>query len=241
MITLADRMKRYEKAGSLHLIRRVPVIVRVDGRAFHSLCRSAEKPFDSRIMLAMSDAAGKLMRAMDGYILAYVQSDEASFLLTDWARLETEPWFAYDLQKIVSISSSLMTAYFGEQYFFESRQCLTPMYATPKIHRAVFDSRAFNIPNEDVSNYFLWRCRDWHRNSVMMFARAYYSHKELEGKKIPEIHDMLHAKGVNWATDTTGRERNGVFIIDKGQEIYEILPKFEHVDNIVQTAFQVMK
>lgn len=235
--TLADRMKRYEKAGSLHFTRRVPVIVRVDGRAFHSLCHSADKPFDARIMLAMSDAAGKLMRAMDGCILAYVQSDEASFLLTDWTRLETEPWFAYDLQKVVSISSSLMTAYFGEKYFeFESTSLLIP-----KLHRAVFDSRAFNIPKEDVSNYFLWRARDWHRNSVMMFARAYFSHKELEGKKIPEIHDMLRTKGVNWATDTTGRERNGVFIIDKGQEIYEIQSKFEHVDNIVQTAFQMMK
>ena len=43
---------------------------------------------------------------------------------------------------------------------------------------AVFDSRVFNIPKEEVCNYFIWRQMDWTRNSVEMLARAHFSHSE---------------------------------------------------------------
>jgi tRNA(His) guanylyltransferase len=33
---------------------------------------------------------------------------------------------------------------------------------------------------------------------VAMAARAYYSHREIDGKGRADMQDMLHAKGVNW-------------------------------------------
>jgi hypothetical protein len=78
---------------------------------------------------------------------------------------------------------------------------------------AFFDARAFNIPANEVANYFLGRAKDWHRNSVSMFARWNLSPRELKGKRIPEIHEMLHDIGRNWSTDLTDEEKNGTFLV----------------------------
>ncbi len=233
---LADHMKQYEKAQALSLTRRVPVIIRVDGRAFHILTRGCRKPFDPEIMAAMVVATRELAQSMDGCVLAYTQSDEASFLLTDWARLETSPWFGYDLQKVVSLAAAGMTArYLRAQW--------EPNRSRPLVE---FDARAFNIPVTDVANYFLWRAKDWHRNSVQMMAQAHFSPKELYGKKLPDIHEMLHGIGVNWATDTTAQERNGTFVgLPAGQSTpgaligwtrFDVLPNYESVSAIVDSV-----
>ena len=112
--SLGDRMKSfYEDRSRVYLTRRTPVIVRVDGRAFHTLTKTADKPFDSHLIGVMTRAAIKTANDMQGFKLGYVQSDEASFLLLDTDTLTTEAWFDLNLQKIVSISASLMTAYFN--------------------------------------------------------------------------------------------------------------------------------
>jgi len=223
-LPLSDRMKRYEQAQALHLTRRVPVIVRVDGRAFHSFTRGCQRPYDPGIAGSMVAATSALAREMDGCRLAYTQSDEASFLLTDFARLETEPWFGYDLQKVVSLAAAGMTGHFllhhADQY---------------GVGRATFDARAFNLPREEVANYFLWRARDWHRNSVLMFAQAHFSPNQMHGKKLPELHDMLHEIGRNWATDTNPQERNGTFILD-GAVLSDIQPIYASIAPLVEAA-----
>ena len=48
--TLGDRMKGYENAYRFYLPRRMPVIIRIDGRAFHTFTRGLQKPFDSRFV-----------------------------------------------------------------------------------------------------------------------------------------------------------------------------------------------
>jgi tRNA(His) 5'-end guanylyltransferase len=138
---------------------------------------------------------------MQGCKMAYVQSDEASFVITDYDQLDTQGWFYYNQSKIVSISASHMTASFNHTMIGQGRPS-----------QAMFDARAFNIPPNEVPNYFLWRAQDWHRNSVSMYAQANFSQKALHGKSIPEMHEMLHTIGKNWTTDLTERERNGFFL-----------------------------
>ena len=75
----------------------------------------------------------------------------------------------------------------------------------------VFDSRAFTVPMEDVPNAFLWRQKDWYRNSVQMLGQAHFSHKQLNAKKLGDIHEMLHEKGINWA-ELSPAEKNGTFL-----------------------------
>lgn len=43
---LAKRMKKYEAVSKNVLMRRTPVIIRVDGRAFHTFTKGFQKPFD---------------------------------------------------------------------------------------------------------------------------------------------------------------------------------------------------
>jgi len=80
----------------------------------------------------------------------------------------------------------------------------------------VFDGRAFNIPLEDVPNYFIWRHRDWIRNSLAMYCKSFFSAKQLHGKNREEQHELLFSIGKNWARDLTWREKNGTFIFPKG-------------------------
>ncbi len=192
---LADRMKTYEGVTHHHLTRRTPVIIRVDGRAFHSVTAAMDRPFDRRLVAAMVAAASALAAEMQGCRLWYHQSDEISFLLLDTDKLETEPWFGNDLSKVLSISASFIAT-----------------ELTHAIGRPVqFDARAFNIPVEDVTNYFLWRARDWARNSLQMYAQAFFSHRSLLGKDHAAIHEMLHRIGRNWAEDLPDDLKNGTF------------------------------
>ena len=222
MQNIGDRIKEnYEKRDKRYLTRRMPVIVRVDGRAFHTYTRGMDKPFDSTLMMSMTVAAQFLANAMQGFKVGYVQSDEASFLLTDYDKLETDAWFGYVQNKIESISASIMTAHFNRM-----------MKSHVDDKTAYFDARAFNLPREEVSNYFLWRAMDWERNSVSMYARAFFSHRELNKKRKGDIHEMLYQIGKNWATDTTPREKNGTFVFkmeDHTEASTVIPPKYEEI------------
>jgi len=196
--SLGDRMKIYEKCAQNFLTPRTPVVIRVDGKAFHSFTKSFRRPFDKDFMEVMVMAAQKTASQIQGFKLGYVQSDEASFVITDYDDLNTQGWFRYRHDKIVSISASLMTAHFNEG----SRDW-------EKI--AYFDSRAFNVPKEDVANYFLWRAKDWKRNSISMLSQSHFSHKQLHGKSQQEMILMLSEKGIIW-DKLRDQEKYGTFI-----------------------------
>jgi len=187
---LGDRMKTYEAVPKTKLIRRMPVIIRVDGKAFHTLTRGLDKPFDSGFENVMNEAAMRTASEFQNCVLAYLQSDEVSFLLIDYKNLQTEPWFGNDLQKIISISAATMSVYFN--------MCLQTEF-NKKVTNEVFDSRAFNLSKEEVCNYFIWRQQDATRNSIQGLAQKYFSHKQLQGKNTNKLQDMLMLeKGINW-------------------------------------------
>lgn len=224
MHDLANRMKKnYENRQRYYLTRRTPVIVRVDGRAFHTLTRHLNKPFDERFIELMRMAAHCVAGEMQGCKLVFVQSDEASFLLTDYDNLQTEPWFDYNIAKMVSILASAMSIAFN--HLMGDRDNI-----------GLFDSRAFNIPREEVANYFLWRAKDWQRNSVLMYAQSFFSHKQMHNKKQSDLHEMLHGIGKNWTTDLSAYLRNGWWcaVGEDGDWRSDILPNFESVNEIVK-------
>jgi len=220
---LGDRMKRnYELPARHYLTRRVPVIVRVDGRAFHTLTANHfKKPFDWKFIEAMQLAALVTAADMQGFKLGYVQSDEVSFVLTDYDDVVTEGWFGYCQNKIESVTAARMT--------FAFARCLRLAGVNADVE---FDARAFNVPETEVTNYFLWRAKDWYRNSVSMYTRAMYGHKEMYGKKIRDMHEMLHAVGRNWSTDLSEEERNGTFLLPGFYAQSDIKPHFQEIDRL---------
>jgi len=105
-MNLSTRMKRYEEVSHHHLTTKTPVIIRVDGKAFHTFAKHLKKPFDDDFREAMVKATLMTTIEMQGCMLTYTQSDETSFLLSDFNRIESDAWFGYDLQKIASITAA---------------------------------------------------------------------------------------------------------------------------------------
>ena len=80
---------------------------------------------------------------------------------------------------------------------------------------AMFDSRVFNIPKEEVTNLIYWRQLDATRNSIQMVGQANFSHAELQEKTCNMIQDMLHEqRGINWNNFPTHLKR-GTCVIKK--------------------------
>ncbi len=184
MDSLGDRMKGYEKVSRYYLTRRMPLIIRVDGRAFHTHTKRYS-PFSDVLDTRLTHTAMFLCENIAGAKFAYRQSDEISILVVDYDKLTTEPWFDKNLQKVVSISAALATAKYNSFH--------------PFTDLPTFDSRAFVVPREEVTNYFIWRQQDWTRNSILMLASMWFSHKEMHGKNTDELQDMLMKKhNINW-------------------------------------------
>lgn len=198
--SLGDRMKgQYENRTRFSLPRRTYTIVRCDGKAFHTFTRHCQKPYDMNLVLAMDAAMMALVREAQGVAFAYVQSDEISVLLTDFATNTTEAWFDGNIQKIVSVAASVATAAFNSAYA-GSRTSMP----------AHFDARVFTIPDStEVENYFIWRQQDATRNSISGLAQAHFSAKQLHGVNNAGMQDLLVLeKGINW-NDRPAEEKRG--------------------------------
>jgi tRNA(His) 5'-end guanylyltransferase len=195
----------YESRNTNYLTRRVPVIIRLDGAHFHTFTKGCDKPFDEDIIKTMQGATRYLVENIQGAKAGY----EISILLTDYDRLETEAWFNYRQNKMESISAAMASVRFTLDYQNET------MDSSKEAH---FDSRAFNIPKEEVINYFRWRYQDWLRNSIQMLAQSLYSQKELHGKKNDALHEMCWQKGFNWAKQP-GECKNGTLFTKTSEGI----------------------
>lgn len=175
---LGDRMKAYEETFRQKLPVRMPAIVRLDGKAFHTLTRGCEKPFDGKLQHAMSEGTLAVLEEMPARV-AYGASDEVSFLLIDYNKFDSEQWFDGNVQKMASVAASVMVAHFTKEWG-------KPGY---------FDARVFVVPERDVVNYFVWRQRDCIRNSISACAQALFSPKQLHGKNSDDMKKMLMEAG----------------------------------------------
>jgi tRNA(His) 5'-end guanylyltransferase len=164
--SLGDRMKSFEDVWRFSLTPRMPLIIRVDGRAFHTLTKQMhfKKPYDILFMNAMVAAGRDLFEDIQGVKLVYIQSDEISVFANDYEKLETQAWFDKNLQKIVSVSASVATRGFN-------RYCRKGIIKPFGVEEGTFDSRAFVLPKEEVCNYLIWRQKDATRNSIQGFKQ----------------------------------------------------------------------
>jgi tRNA(His) guanylyltransferase len=187
---IGDRLKtKYEDVFRVSVPQQTYGLVRIDGKAFHTFTKGLQRPYCPELGQALDTAAKTLCKEMMGCRFAYGQSDEYSFLFTDFDTEKSEMWFSGNAMKIASVSASIFTAAFNEAWSGPIRR-----------KSGTFDSRVFVIPpRRDVFEYFRWRQADASRNSLRMLASCHFSHKELQGKGASDLHEMLHkAVGVNW-------------------------------------------
>lgn len=231
---LGDRMKGYEDVQRFYLTKRTPTIIRLDGKAFHSFTKGFQRPFDMIFMETMWETTKYLCENIMGCKVAYTQSDEITLLLTDYDTLTTQSWFDKNIVKMISVSASMATMAFNkffkksinnyenieylpqkqnnEYYTMVEFSKLINNYKN-KYGTAMFDSRVFNIPKEEVMNCFIWRQQDATRNAIQSVGQANFSHKQLNNKSCNEIQEMLwQEKQINFNDFPTYQKRGACII-----------------------------
>lgn len=232
---LGMRMKGYESRNQYYLQRKIPVAIRIDGRAFHTFTRGFDKPFDYILMEAMQETMKYLCENISGCVLGYTQSDEITLILQDYASIDTDAWFGYRTDKLCSIAASMATLYFNREFeklyleelgyysVYDKTSFNAPDFILAhdlaRKRGAMFDARCFNVPKEEVTNLIYWRQLDATRNSIQMVGQANFSHQELMNKSCNMIQDMLHEqKSINWNDFSTAEKRGSCCI---KQEVVE--------------------
>lgn len=197
---MGDRMKeQYENRTRFMLPRRTYTIMRLDGRAFHTVTRGANRPYDEDFAKAMEETAMHVMSEVSGSVFGYVQSDEISLLLQDFESIGTQPWFGGNIQKMCSVAASEATLRFNQVWTGRP---------------GTFDCRVFTLSDPvEVANYFIWRQRDAERNSILMTAQHHLGHRESQGLNTSELQEKLFQdKGVNWNNEPGWFKRGRIVV-----------------------------
>ena len=257
---LGTRMKTYyEQVPKTRLVRRMPVAIRIDGKAFHTFTKGFQKPFDEVLGNAMIRTMNYLCKNIQGWVFGYTQSDEITLLLIDYQKLDTSAWFDYEVQKMCSIAASMATMEFNRAFADEVEQWWNTVnnlmdrpltegeytafekylkaYTRAMNSGAMFDARVFNIPKEEACNLVYWRQLDAARNSVQMVGQANFSHSELQGCSCNKIQDMLMVnRGINWNNFKTRWKRGTAWTRATGVDYEMPILKGEgraYVDNLI--------
>lgn len=226
---LGARMKDHEHRTRYFIPKRTYTVIRLDGKAFHTFTRGCVKPFDRMLMTAMQEATLELCKDIQNVKMGYTQSDEITLILTDFDTRDTCQWFDGNLQKISSVSASIVTAAFNKAwqrlslaaYMEDFKDAVVDhaglFYAIEQfiaeLPTAKFDSRVYTVSEYwEAYNSVLWRQQDASKNSIQMVAQRLYSHAELQGKNTGVLQEMIFQKGQNWNDFPTDCKR-GAFVV----------------------------
>ena len=215
--SIGDWMKSFETKE--RFIPGVPIIARIDGRAFHSFTRGMDRPYDIGLIMCLQDAMKFVFEESNARI-GYHQSDEISLLFYS-ANPQSQVYFDGRKQKMISMLAADVTSAFTLAAMDHWPEKVKRMH--PR-----FDCRVYQYPVGVVPFYFRWRVRDAVKNSISMAASHYYSNQQLHGKNSAERQDMLIAKGVNW-NNYPRYFKEGTFIQKRKMQVAADDPQFAHV------------
>jgi tRNA(His) guanylyltransferase len=249
--SLGDRMKKnYEDVNRHILPGHMPTIIRIDGRSFRTVTAGLSKP-SNLIESIFNHVALAMVKEIANTKLAYLQSDEISFLMHPYQTFETQPFFENNIQKMVSVASSMATFHFLKQLkehhkeiwsnaleenafdeAYYKTQCAELEMLTRRI--ITFDARAFVVPECEVNNYFYWRQLDTIRNSVSMHAQQRFSANELHRKNRDQMLQMMKEKGFDWEKEPTNikrgrcvlRNKDDKWIVDNDIPMFSAQPSY---------------
>lgn len=195
-------------------------------------------------MSSMIKTTEYLCKNIQGCVLGYTQSDEISLLLIDYQNLNTEAWFDNQVEKICSISASMATLVFNSVFrniVLDLQDEANIAYWHAYTNGATFDSRCFNIPKEEVTNYFYWRQLDAIRNSINSCAQSKYPAKKLQGLNIGEVLAKMESDGFSWSNLPIYKQRGtavvknikGEWLVDKEMPTLKDNDRF-YVDRLLE-------
>lgn len=226
---LGDRMKEYESVeAGRRFMPLLPVMARVDGRAFHTFTRGMKKPFDT-VLIHCMEMTAKFLAEETVACMSYTQSDEISLAWYSEAH-ESQIWFDGRIMKMVSQLGALATLKFNEEVLDHMPQL--------RDRRPTFDTRVWQVPTLcEGANVFVWREWDATKNSIQALAQSVFSPKELHGKNGKQQLDMLLSKGIIWDSYPDNIKRGAYFQRHKierpftMEEIDKLPPKHQARNN----------
>jgi tRNA(His) guanylyltransferase len=228
--SLGDRMKSYEDKTQLE---KGVVLVRVDGKAFHTWTKLAKlnRPFDLDMHNAMVYATFETGNHMQGFRLAYTQSDETTFLLEN-LKPESGAWFDYKVQKLASITASMFTYHFNRWFQYSELKHVPP---------AFFDARTFNMPVEDAANNFVWRQQDNTRNVIQALAHKEFGHAAVQNVPSHELAVRLYNIGKHPST-LSDWIKSGTFVVHQPEGHWDVFDErltYEEINRFAGLEEQV--
>ena len=201
-------MKEYEVYSSLKVPKNSKIIMRLDGRSFHSLARDLEltKPYDENFYRVMSLVCRDLFEEFSP-VFVYTFSDEISLLFDKLP-------FDGRIEKLDSVIASFTASSFVMHY---NREFKKP---------PAFDSRLIPITDDDIVKYFRWRQDESWTNCINSHGIAYLKSKypnnvandKINGMSISDIHELLFENGIN-LNDVETYKKRGIGIYRKNKKI----------------------
>lgn len=221
-------MKGYEGQFTFdQFLPTLPVIVRLDGKAFHSWTRGLQRPFDQDFAGIMAMVTSKLVEETSA-VVGYTQSDEITLILYK-EDPKSQIYFDGKVFKLISVCASMATAYFNK----------VSSKSFPDKPLAFFDCRAFQVPSKwEAVNCLVWREQDATRNSILSLGQAHFSHTQLHGKSCAEVQEMLFQSfDINW-NDLQTWEKRGTYVKYKeGRHTSLDIPPLQKIANGPEVIF----
>lgn len=198
---IGDEQKKYESNKLDYFIPYIPIVARLDGKAFHKFTKNLEKPMDKNLMQCMKQTTIELCKYFQAD-LGYTQSDEITLI---WFNPTPDKlMFNGRVEKYTSLLASVCTAHFNK---------LVQEHIPSKANTlAYFDTRMFQVPNRQKAfENVCWRQLDCIKNSISSYAYANFSAKSLIGKNSKARKGMLFDNGVDWETEPP-ENKYGIFV-----------------------------
>lgn len=137
-VSLSDRIKSYQDLSDHQLMKRLPVVIVLNGRSFSKLSSLVEKPFCAHFMELMCASMVKLCQELDGVVFSFTFNDQIVIVLRNDQTNSTDAWYNNKIQAMVSAASSLATLEFNK--IKDSKQLKL-------LGDGIFTAKAFVVPN----------------------------------------------------------------------------------------------
>lgn len=180
---LGARMKTYyENIPKTKLMRRTPVAIRIDGKAFHTFTRGMKKPFDTILIKSMQETTRYLCEHIQGCVLGYTQSDEITLILVDYRKFDSSAWFDYEVEKLCSVSASMATMAFNRAFTNNIHMLMTYFHYGEEIDMDIV-KQDYGLTDEDLelgSDFWenRWPLYQERMGTAMFDARCFNIPKE---------------------------------------------------------------
>lgn len=169
--TLTERQESYKKPFDYQITKRMPIIITVNGRSFKRLTKKLKKPYCEQFSQAMAGAMMYAIMEMQGAVFGYQCNDQITFILRNDQTLDSEPWYQNKIQKIASITSSLVTL--GLYKAISNLENKIEIFGD-----AIFDCEVMAVPylSEAVNN-IIWKQQFNYKKALNIAAEEEISKK----------------------------------------------------------------